>query len=375
MRLRKADFQIHHSSNELYGSDRSLVSLVGEAVRRELTVDVRLPGNGPLTGALTSAGASVTVDREVVLRRSRPIRTLRDVCVGGASHLRTSGMSHPRLLLSNTSSAITPLFSSQRSVPWVVIVREYYSSAPERLAFQALFSRTAGIICTSESVRQQFDSSFLRKRPNAVVHSGADLHQFLSIDRSNCLPELRETRILCVGRLLPWKGQDLLLDAAALLPAEAGPIDIRLVGAEFGGAGELSEQLMRRTGSLPPHVTATFAGESQNVAEHYEWADIVVVPSRKPEPFGKVVVEAMASGCTVVASDHGGPAEVVQNGATGVLFEPNSPEQLSFALAALALKPALRASMGRAGREASIEWSGDRAAGRILDFLQPLLTD
>jgi glycosyltransferase involved in cell wall biosynthesis len=79
-------------------------------------------------------------------------------------------------------------------------------------------------------------------------------------------------------------------------------------------------------------------------------ADAVLHASIRPEPFGLVVVEAMALGRAVVASRLGGPSEIVSEG-TGLLFDPSRPEELSFLLAQLHEQPALRARLGAAGRE------------------------
>ncbi len=372
MTQRIADLRIHHPSNELYGSDRSLLSLVEEGVRRRAVIDVLLPGPGPLIPALTAAGASVSVSRKVVLRRSRPIRTAWDLLRGGAMRLRSSDAAPARLVVSNTSADLTPFFGARSATPWVVIVREHYSSSLERRAFQAILSSAVGIVCVSESVRSQFDASFLARVPTIVVHSGADLGEFHALDRSTDDSQAREFRILCVGRLLPWKGQDLLLDALALLPAHIGRLHVRIVGSEFGGAGELTANLRRKAASLALHISVEFAGESRRVVDHYAWADAVVVPSRKPEPFGKVVIEGMAAGCVVIASGHGGPAEVIENGITGLLFEPGSPEDLARALTEVMLSIALRRKLATAGRSASHHWSADAAAAKILDFFGSL---
>ena len=367
-----ADLRIHHSSSEMYGSDRSLLSLVEEGVRRGSVIDVRLPQPGPLTAALTSAGASVRVSREVVLRRSRPIRTAWDLLRGGAMRLRSSDAAPARLVVSNTSAVLTPLFARRSATPWVVIVREYFSSPLERRAFQRILSSATGIVCVSESVRRQFDASFLARLPTIVVHSGADLEEFHAVDRSTDDSHDREFRILCVGRLIRWKGQDLLLDAVALVPPHIGRLHVRIVGSEFGGAGELTADLRHRVASLDPHIRVEFAGETQRVVDHYAWADAVVAPSRRPEPFGKVVVEGMAAGCVVIASEHGGPAEVVENGITGLLFKPGSPKDLARAITEVMFSPALKRELATAGRAASHKWSADAAAGRILDFFGSL---
>jgi glycosyltransferase involved in cell wall biosynthesis len=286
--------------------------------------------------------------------------------------LRSSDAAPARLVVSNTSAVLTPFFGARSATPWVVIVREYFSSTLERRAFQAILSSATGLVCVSESVRSQFDTSFLARLPTIVVHSGADLYELHALNRSTETSQAREFRILCVGRILSWKGQNLLLDAVALLPPRIGPLHVRVVGTEFGGEGQLTADLRRKGASLAPHISVEFAGESRRVVDHYAWADAVVVPSLKPEPFGKVVIEGMAAGCAVIASGHGGPAEVIEDGVTGLLFEPGSAQDLAKAITKVVSSPALKRELAAAGRAASHKWSGDAAAARILDFLASL---
>jgi glycosyltransferase involved in cell wall biosynthesis len=79
-------------------------------------------------------------------------------------------------------------------------------------------------------------------------------------------------------------------------------------------------------------------------------ADVVVVPSTKPEPFGRVAIEAMGLQRPVIAAAHGGLTEIVADGETGILVRPCDAEALAAAMSALLHDPALRARMGGAGR-------------------------
>ena len=79
--------------------------------------------------------------------------------------------------------------------------------------------------------------------------------------------------------------------------------------------------------------------------------DVVCHTSTAPEPFGIVTLEAMSLAKPLVSTTIGGPAEVVQNGRTGLLVEPGRPELLAVAVAKLLSEPAEAADMGRRGRE------------------------
>jgi glycosyltransferase involved in cell wall biosynthesis len=82
--------------------------------------------------------------------------------------------------------------------------------------------------------------------------------------------------------------------------------------------------------------------------------DILALPSIRPEPFGMVVIEAMASGKPVVATAHGGPLESVVEGETGLLVSPRAPAEMAAALARLADATGLRMRLGAAGRKRAV---------------------
>ncbi|HGV3521597.1 TPA: glycosyltransferase, partial [Klebsiella quasipneumoniae subsp. quasipneumoniae] len=94
----------------------------------------------------------------------------------------------------------------------------------------------------------------------------------------------------------------------------------------------LETQLIEKVkdGNLASDVT--FCQFTTNPIEHFHWADYIVVPSTKPEPFGRVAVEAFSAAKPVVAADHGGLSEIVTDGADGFLFEPGNVESLQSVL-------------------------------------------
>jgi glycosyltransferase involved in cell wall biosynthesis len=86
-------------------------------------------------------------------------------------------------------------------------------------------------------------------------------------------------------------------------------------------------------------------------AEHYAWADVVTVPSRRPESLGRVAIEAMAWGRPVIASAIGGLTEVVEAGRTGWTLPPGDPQALKAVLLEVLENPASLAPLAAAGRQ------------------------
>jgi glycosyltransferase involved in cell wall biosynthesis len=154
-----------------------------------------------------------------------------------------------------------------------------------------------------------------------------------------------------VGRLQPWKGQDRLLGAQALLRERGCRFHTVIVGGDAYGlspdyAGSLPS-LVRRLG-LADSVTMT--DQVPDAGPFIDRMDILVNAS-DPEPFGIVLLEAMARGVAVVAVDSGGPAEFIEHGRTGMLAASGEPQALADALEPLLASPALRRELGEAGRE------------------------
>lgn len=154
-----------------------------------------------------------------------------------------------------------------------------------------------------------------------------------------------------VGRLQPWKGQDQLLRAHAILHARGHRMHAVIVGGDsYGLSPEYAASLEPLIRQLGLEDAVTMTGEVPDAGPYIELMDIVVNAS-DPEPFGIVILEGMARGVAVVAVNSGGPAEFVEDRRTGMLARSGQPEALADALEPLLVSPELRREIGEAGRE------------------------
>jgi glycosyltransferase involved in cell wall biosynthesis len=175
-----------------------------------------------------------------------------------------------------------------------------------------------------------------------------------------------------VGRLTPWKGQDLFLRAFA--EAFAGSsARARLVGSALFGEDEYAESLHRLADELGIAGQVEFRGFQEDVWAELGEMDVLVHCSVRAEPFGQVVLEGLAAGVPVVAADAGGPAELITSGVDGFLTKPGDAHELASTLRLLADDPALRTTIGTAGHERSLEFTPTRTATRLLSVYDQVL--
>jgi glycosyltransferase involved in cell wall biosynthesis len=157
------------------------------------------------------------------------------------------------------------------------------------------------------------------------------------------------------GRVTRWKGQSVFAEAAKLILQGHANVKFAAVGGVFDNESlymERFKEQVRALGIESSFIIHDFRADMPSVFAAF---DIFVLPSTLPEPFGLVVLEAMASGKPVVATAPGGPSETVVCGETGYLIKPSDPQDIVAAVEKLLADPAKCASMGEAGRKRACE--------------------
>jgi colanic acid/amylovoran biosynthesis glycosyltransferase len=176
-----------------------------------------------------------------------------------------------------------------------------------------------------------------------IVHCGVDPARFQPVPH-----EPRERlRVLSIGRLVPDKGQSLLIEAIAELQRRGLQVELDLVGD--GPARGRLEALARRVG-VEENVTFSGAVGQDRIRDHFRAADVFCLSSFA-EGVPVSLMEAMSMGLPVVTPRVMGIPELVDDGKSGLLVPPGRVDQLAEALATLAADHELRAAMGRTGRE------------------------
>lgn len=225
-----------------------------------------------------------------------------------------------------------------RRARWPGVGLRSLGSLREEQRKNRTFART--VVGSRYMARQLQESGFDPDRVRV-----ATLYAPMHADASDGGAERDPTRLLFVGTLTRGKGVDVLLDALVRLPA---PVHLVVVGH---GPQELELHAHAVALGLAPRVTFAGRADDAALAEHYRRAACLVLPSRAPETFGLVGVEAMSHGLPVVATALGGTAEWLEPERTGLAVPPDDPGALAVALARLLGDPARATALGRAGQD------------------------
>jgi glycosyltransferase involved in cell wall biosynthesis len=191
------------------------------------------------------------------------------------------------------------------------------------------------------------------RRKTFVVHPGIDDTEPIPAPEAASLRErlgIPAGRVVVgiVGRLQPWKGQHRLLEAVAELVKGGRDVHALLVGGNAYNLSPEYEPFLRRlVDELGLGGRATFTGQVADAGPYGQLMDISVNAS-DDEPFGLVIIEAMALGVPVVAFASAGPAEIIESDLNGILVPKGEP--LTAGLDRLVASPELRRSIGSAGR-------------------------
>jgi glycosyltransferase involved in cell wall biosynthesis len=181
--------------------------------------------------------------------------------------------------------------------------------------------------------------------------------------------------VAVIGRLQRWKGQDDVIRAAPAILGAFPDAHVLVVGGTlFGLDPDYPAELARLVGELGLEARVHLTGQRSDVARLLSAVDVVVVPSRLPEPFGIVQIEAMAAGKPLVSSAAGGNLEVVEHGRTGFLVPPADPAAIATAVCTLLGQPELRRRMGEAGRLRAVrEFTVERMTANIVSAYRSVL--
>jgi glycosyltransferase involved in cell wall biosynthesis len=216
-----------------------------------------------------------------------------------------------------------------------ILSTEHFSRTNQRIAVMLANRFASLIIVNSQASQSAFIAAGGQERLTQVVYNGFDpsCYQAAIAQRYLIRQKLEfTTQQFVVGhfsRLAPWKGQHILIEALTHCPRS---VSVILVGDALFGEQDYVQKLRQQVQDLKLEHRVRFLGFRSDVAELMAACDLVAHTSTAPEPFGRVIVEAMLCGTPVVAAAAGGAIELVEDGVTGWLVTPGDPLKLAMVI-------------------------------------------
>ncbi len=246
----------------------------------------------------------------------------------------------------------TVLLARLLGVPLVVYQRgaEWHSRGTRALARMVTL-----YVANSEATKQDLVDLGVPVGRIRIIYPPVDLDRF-----NPDLPAGRQRAELGVGMdepcfgifgtLLEWKGHRVFLKAARLVMDEVPNARAFVIGEAPERGQAYRDELRRLVHDLGIADRVVFTGFREDVPELMQLLRVIVHASVTPEPFGRVIAEAMAMGKPVVATDAGGPREIIQDGSDGYLVPPEEPEAMARAIIRLLTDTTHAEQVGRRAR-------------------------
>lgn len=313
-----------HQSADLYGSDRSFLQVIEylKDSQRFSKITVVLPRIGPLSNLL------ISLDVEVIfMDLSLLSKTYLKSFQWGKILFPLIAFSKKKKLIEeydilyvNTSVildfyVLAPFLKLKK----ILHIREIPANWLGKVLSTFISKSDALVIFNSFSTQ----NSFAKFENGMVIHNAFEGYSYSESENNSSLSITEKPlNILLIGRINSWKGQDFVIEALSRIPDKN--FKLRIVGSPAPGNEDLVIKLKGTVDKFELNDKIKFIEFASDPSDEYRNADLVIVPSIKPEPFGRIAIEAMSLGKPVVASNSGGLPEIIEHEISGFLFEPGS---------------------------------------------------
>ena len=332
-----------HSSSELYGSDRSLLNLVKNLDKDKFNITVILPEDGPLVSKINRFdNVEVIINQLAVLRRK---------------NLSLSGMSQYFIELIKSINFINNLIKEKNinivytntsvifaggisakicKVKSVWHIREIIKNKYERFIVSKIVNIFSDYIIANSKATAEAISK--KKDKVKVIYNAIDIEKNNSLEyidkaydevASTVIGSANKIKVGMAGRINRWKGQKLFVDMAKLVSQENDNVEFLIAGDVYKGEEHILDDLKRYILESGIKEKIGLLGQIDNMNSFYEELDVFILPSIQPEPFGLVVIEAMDNKLPVVATNHGGPVEIIENNIDGFLVDYKNAKEMA----------------------------------------------
>jgi len=382
---------------KLGGAETSLLEIMASlhAAAPEWEIHLVLGEDGPFADEARARGAQVTVEPfPAALARLGDSRRHPLMAIGNLLRAAGSARSYRRRLArilkklrpdaihtNGFKMHVLGAWARPRSTPLIWHIHDYVSTRRLMSRLLRLFRRACSMaVVNSQSVASDVQT-VLPNLKVVPIYNAIDLQRFspdgsrLDLDALAGLPQPAGpvVRVGLIGTFARWKGHQVFLEALARL---APGVNVRgyVVGGPIYQTSDsqwAEEELRREADRLGVSGRVGFTGFLRDIPSVMRSLDIVVHASTQPEPFGMVIIEAMACGRAVIVSASGGSRELFVAGQEALAHSPGDAQALADAIWHLASDTASRARLGKAGRErAERLFDARRLAGELLSVYE-----
>ena len=233
---------------------------------------------------------------------------------------------------------------------------DHFSSIMRRVAVFAGNHAAELVIANSQATLESLVASGGKREKSIVIYNGISPDPFDAVSCS-MVEELRKELgwqgkfvVGAFGRLSPWKGQHVLIDAVAGLSG----VHVAIIGDALFGENEYVESLHTLVQKHALSDRVQFLGFRRDIPRLMRSIDIIAHTATAPEPFGRVLVEGMLASRPVIATRAGGAMEILRDGETGILVTPGNAEELQKAIIRLKTDSDLLTQLARQGRQSAL---------------------
>ncbi len=349
-----------YGSSDLYGASKNLIrSLEGFKRMGWKSISV-LPHEGPLVEIMENLGFDVILMEHGVLRRQNlnPIGLLTLFGQIFSSFFKLSALIKKEkisLIYTNSNAnSIGGLLKLRHGIPHIWHIHEIIERPKwfKYLLERYIKSTEDRVICVSKAVINNF--SGIKAEKLKLLYNGIGTQPYAKADYDlKSEIGISETQLLIgmVARVNLWKGQFYFLEIASLLKKKFPNLHFVMAGDAFPGYEYLYDEVRDLTQKLGLEDSVTNLGFRLDIPEILSGLDIFVLPSILPDPLPTTVLEGMAAAKPVIATRHGGAAEMVIAGETGFLIPWDNPQEAVLAFEKLIESAELREKLGKAGQQ------------------------
>ncbi|PIU42071.1 MAG: hypothetical protein COS99_01995 [Candidatus Omnitrophica bacterium CG07_land_8_20_14_0_80_42_15] len=337
---------------QIGGAEVSLINLIKRVDRKHFLPIVLVPGDGPLVKKVKDIKIDVLFSKTPEFSKRKPFSFVKAVLVL-TGIIRKNKIS---LVHSNSIyvSELSYYAAALAGVPCVCHIRDLVPILGGSKTRMRAFRRMAKLIAISEAVKKDLTEKLNIPEDGIVrIYNGVDIDEFSpGVSGEDFKKEFKlhsEKLIGIIGRISMEKGHEFFLRTASEVVKDHKNVAFVVVGSEVLGSGEFKDATVKLSEELGLQNKIIFTGFRDDIPQIIAALDIVVVPS-VAEPFGRVIIEAMAMEKPVIATSSGASTEIV-SGDCGILVEPGNVEQLKEAIIALLKDQVLANKIGKRGRE------------------------